>query len=93
MRYADPDPAIAGMNPPAVGGRPQGDTYLTIDQALQCLKSMGFYKITRRQVVRWAAERTLPFFRQGKCLYIAEHELRMWFRRRQIEAVNEASRR
>lgn len=81
------------MSPSPLADVRSGDTYLTIDDALQCLKAMGFHRLTRRQVVRWATERTLPFFRQGKCLYIAERELRMWFKRRQIEAVNEASRR
>lgn len=32
------------------------------------LRNMGFHKLSRRQVVRWASELTLPFFRQGKCL-------------------------
>jgi hypothetical protein len=52
-----------------------GDTYLTIPEALQLIQDLGFKDTKLRQVVRWANEKKLPFFRWGKRLYIDRKNL------------------
>lgn len=64
-----------------------GDTYLTIPEAFQLIKDLGFKDTKLRQVVRWASEKKLPFFRWGKRLYIEKRELVACFKRAQIEAT------
>jgi hypothetical protein len=67
-------------------------TYLTIPEAHQLIIALGFKDTKRRQVVRWATEKRLPFFRWGKKLYIAKNELEMSFKRIQYEATKHVRR-
>jgi len=75
MTSISPTPAVAG------------DTYLTIPEAHQLIQDLGFKDTKLRQVMRWANEGKLPFFKMGKRFYIAEAELLASFKRRQIEAT------
>lgn len=67
------------------------DRYLTIPEAHEYLKSLGFADLRLRQVVRWANEKKLPFFRMGKRVYIEERELTASIKRRQLDAVRRVS--
>jgi len=60
--------------------------YLTIPEAHEFIISIGFKDTNLRQVVRWASEKRLPFFRWGKKLYIERNELEMCFKRVQQHA-------
>lgn len=70
----------------------QHHNYLTIPQAHVFLQSMGFTDLSLRQVVRWANERVLPFFRLGKRSYIDKGELIVAIKRRQLDAVKRSRR-
>lgn len=63
--------------------------YLTINEAHERLSSIGFSKVTNRQVRRWAGENTLPFFKHGKSYYIDEQELLQSIRKKQVMALRE----
>ena len=69
--------------------RPDDDCYFTITEALDELRSLNF-KVSKRQVERWAEYRRLPFFRFGRCLYIEKKELRASFKRMQLTAVRKS---
>lgn len=68
------------------------NSYLTIPEAHQLIISLGFKDTNLRQVVRWATEKRLPFFRWGKKLYIERHELEMSFKRVQQDAAKRVRR-
>jgi len=65
------------------------DQYLTLPQARTEIESLGF-KVTNKQMRRWATGRKLPFFKWGKLLYIERNELVMGFKRLQLQAVKES---
>lgn len=64
----------------------QSDRYLTVVQAVEVLRALGF-DVTYHRVRRYATERKLPFFRFGAALYISETELIQWFRSKQLQAA------
>lgn len=70
---------------------PEGEKYLTIEQAHEDLRSLGF-DVTLRQVQRYAFERKLPFFTFGKKLHIQRKELRHHFTKLQLSAVREIAK-
>lgn len=65
------------------------DNYLTLIQAKATIEALGF-KVSNKQMRRWAGERKLPFFKWGKFLYIEHQELVMGFKRLQLQAVKDS---
>jgi len=65
------------------------EEYLTIDECVSEIETMGFKGVRLRQIQRWANEKKLPFFRFGKRMYIDRHQLRESFRKLQRGAVKE----
>jgi len=61
--------------------------YLNIEGAHKHLMSLGFDKLTLRQVRRWAAEKFLPFFKFKKSYYIELEELIHSIKKKQVEAI------
>ena len=74
------------MDPDYIAVLAPANCYLTIPEAHEFIISLGFKDTNLRQVVRWASEKRLPFFRWGKKLYIERNELEMCFKRVQQHA-------
>lgn len=63
--------------------------YLTIEEALLELRALGF-DVTEDRMRRLAREKRLPFFKEGRRLYIARDELHAHYRRLSLTAVKVA---
>ena len=61
-------------------------TFLTIEAALSEIQGLGF-DITEDRMRRMAREKQLPFFKEGRRLYIARDELHAHYRRKSIGSV------
>lgn len=64
----------------------QDNHYLNLDGALVVLRDMGF-DISKRQLYDWASRGHLPFFKQGKSLFISKGELIRHLRAKQTRAI------
>jgi hypothetical protein len=62
--------------------------YLTIENALDEVRRLGF-DITEDRIRRLAREKRLPFFKEGRRLYIARDELYAHYRRASHASVKE----
>ena len=60
--------------------------FLSIEEAIEVVRGLGFHTSEIR-MRRMARERELPFFKDGRRLYISKEELLKYYNKRQDKAL------